>query len=183
MSAIRREVLRPPRRAGASLAGIVFFACISASGAPRASTEQMPPSVVSTPHLSLELAVRAAQAAMAACRANGFQVAVTLVDRGGHPEAILRDTLAMDLTLPVSREKAYTAMLFGKPTSRLQDTVVGRALSRQPNLLFAAGGVPIWAQSMIIGGLGVSGAPTGEADELCAEHGIESIRGDLDFAQ
>jgi uncharacterized protein GlcG (DUF336 family) len=43
------------------------------------------------------------------------------------------------------------------------------------------GGVLIETAGSIIGAIGVSGAPTGEADELCARAGVAAIRDDIDF--
>jgi uncharacterized protein GlcG (DUF336 family) len=43
------------------------------------------------------------------------------------------------------------------------------------------GGVPIEAGGTILGGLGVSGGPGGEADDRCARSGLEAVRSDLEF--
>jgi uncharacterized protein GlcG (DUF336 family) len=136
---------------------------------------------IAIPQLSLEYAIQAARAAMAFCRAQGFQVAVTVVDRGGNPQVVLRDTLAMRLTLTISREKAYTAMTFASPTSTLVDTAVGKALRGQPSLLFAGGGVPIVAMGTTIAGIGVSGTSTAQMDERCAREGVSAISSDLEM--
>jgi uncharacterized protein GlcG (DUF336 family) len=48
-------------------------------------------------------------------------------------------------------------------------------------ILIAAGGLPITgAGSSIIGGVGVSGAPSGETDEKCAQAGIDAIKFELE---
>jgi uncharacterized protein GlcG (DUF336 family) len=39
----------------------------------------------------------------------------------------------------------------------------------------------IEAGGSIVGGIGVSGAPTGDADDDCAKAGIAAIKDDLDF--
>lgn len=69
--------------------------------------------------MTLDTASRMAWAALDACREGGFNVAVTVVDRGGNTQVVLRDTLAVDLTLDISRQKAYTAMSFNGPLSDL----------------------------------------------------------------
>ena len=74
---------------------------------------------VSIKRLKMDTALRIAQAAIAQCRKEGVQIAVTVVDRGGHPQVILRDVLAMDITLPISKQKAHTAMAFNTPLSQL----------------------------------------------------------------
>jgi len=50
-----------------------------------------------------------------------------------------------------------------------------------PRFTGVGGGVPIQAGGSIVGGIGVSGAPSGEADEACALSGIASIRDDLEL--
>ncbi len=87
---------------------IVSLSLLAMAGAAFAEEEQ--PVLVTIPRMSLDTALNAAQAAINACRKEGVQVAVTIVDRGGHPQVVLRDVLAMNLTLAISRNKAYTAL-------------------------------------------------------------------------
>lgn len=138
------------------------------------------PVVIDVKRLSLDMALQMAQATVAECRKQGVQISVTVVDRGGHPQAVLRDVLAMDLSLSISRKKAYTAMSFNTPTSQLATTGPS-ALSQQEALFFGAGGLPITAAGSILGGIGVSGAPSGELDEACAKAGIEAVQDDLEM--
>ena len=76
------------------------------------ATEGGQPVLVDIKRMSLDTALKLAQASIQACRKEGVQVAVTVVDRGGHPQVVLRDVLAQDLTLEISKQKAYTAMTF-----------------------------------------------------------------------
>jgi len=141
------------------------------------------PVAVNIKRLSMEMALRLAQASIEACRAEGVQIAVTVVDRGGHPQVVLRDVLAMDLTLPISQRKAYTAMSFNSPTSKLTGRFSGSyAIAKLDSLVISAGGVPINAGGTIYGGVGVSGAPSGETDEKCAQAGVDAILPDLEMA-
>jgi len=43
------------------------------------------------------------------------------------------------------------------------------------------GGVPIEAQGVVVGGIGVSGAPGGAADDACARVGLDAILEKLEF--
>ncbi|MDR9435642.1 MAG: heme-binding protein, partial [Thiohalophilus sp.] len=43
----------------------------------------------------------------------------------------------------------------------------------------SAGGIPINVGGSIMGGIGVSGAPSGEIDEKCAEAGLAAVEMDL----
>lgn len=141
------------------------------------------PVMVNIKRLSLDTALKIAQAAITACRKEGVQIAVTVVDRGGHPQVVLRDVLAMDITLPVSRKKAHTALAFNSPTSALEDRFKApHSVGKLDALIIAAGGVPITAGGQIVGGVGVSGAPSGETDEKCARAGVEAVSVDLEMA-
>lgn len=141
------------------------------------------PLTVSVKRLSMETALRMAQAAVGACRAEGVQVAVTVVDRGGHPQAVLRDTLAPDVTLEISRQKAYTAMSFNAPLSGMANRFTAPfSVGKVDGLVFSAGGLPIEVGGIIYGGIGVSGAPSGEQDERCATAGLDAVRDDLEMS-
>ena len=50
-----------------------------------------------------------------------------------------------------------------------------------PDVVAIGGGVLIEAGGSIVGAIGVSGAPGGDADELCAKAGVAAIREDIEF--
>lgn len=142
------------------------------------------PAIVPIKRLSMEMALQLAQGAIEQCRKEGVQVAVTVVDRGGHPQVVLRDVLAMDLTLTISEQKAYTAMSFNSPTSELEKRFTTPfSVGKIEGLVMSAGGLPITAAGTILGGVGVSGAPSGETDEKCARAGIDAVMADLEMAE
>ncbi|HEX7055407.1 MAG TPA: heme-binding protein [Burkholderiales bacterium] len=147
-----------------------------------AQTSGRQPVLVSIKRMSLDTALKAARAALEACRKEGVQVAVTVIDRGGHAQAVLRDVLAPDLTLAVSRGKAYAAMSFVTPTSQLEARFARPYGPPSLNgAVIAAGGLPIRAGGELVGAIGVSGAPSGQVDERCAAAGYEAISEDLEL--
>jgi uncharacterized protein GlcG (DUF336 family) len=142
------------------------------------------PVLVNIKRMSLETATKIAQAAIKQCRKEGVQIAVTVVDRGGHPQVVLRDVLAPDITVKISRQKAHTAMAFNSALSAMEDRFTKPfSVGKVGGLLFSAGGVPVHAGGTIVGGVGVSGAPSGKTDEKCAAAGVEAVSGDLEFAE
>lgn len=148
---------------------------------PAFAAEQDGPVTLPIHRLSMDIAMKLAKATIDACRKEGLNVAVTVVDRGGHPQVVLRDTLGMDLTLPISRQKAYTAMSFNAPTSQLEGRFPGAySVPKIDGVIIAAGGLPITGGGAIIGGVGVSGAPSGEQDEKCARAGMDAIAFELE---
>ena len=68
------------------------------------------PATISLKALTPETALKAAQAALAKCRADGFQVAVAVVDRSGLPQVMLRDRYAGAHTPETATNKAWTAV-------------------------------------------------------------------------
>jgi len=137
--------------------------------------------VVTIKRLSLDMATKAAQGAIAACREKGIQIGVTVVDRDGTVQVTLRDTIAAPITAPISEMKAFTAVNFNAPTSALTaraDSPIGRI----DGLVMSAGGLPIQAGGALLAGIGVSGAPDGETDEACAQAGVDQIQSDLEMA-
>lgn len=140
------------------------------------------PMTINIKRLSMETALRIAQAAIAQCRKEGVQIAVTVVDRGGHPQVVLRDVLAMDITLPISKQKAHTAMAFNSPLSQMEDRFTKPfQVAKLDGLIVSAGGLPINIGGNILGGVGVSGAPSGITDEKCAKAGIDAVSADLEM--
>jgi len=140
------------------------------------------PMTVNIKRLSMETALTIAQAAIKQCRKEGVQIAVTVVDRGGHTQVMLRDVLAMDITVPISKQKAHTAMAFNTPLSEMEDRFTKPfQVAKLDGLMVSAGGLPINIGGNILGGVGVSGAPSGITDEKCAKAGIDVVRGDLEM--
>ena len=137
--------------------------------------------VISVKRLTMETALTIAQESVKACRAKGIQVGVTVVDRSGNTQVVLRDVLAPDITVPVSYQKAYTAVSFSAATSALKRQA-NSSLAHVENMFFGAGGLLIQAGGQILGGVGVSGAPGGDTDEECAKAGIKAVSDDLEMS-
>jgi len=141
--------------------------------------------VFETRSLTPETALAAARAALEHCRKAGFQVSVTVVDRAGLPQVLLRDRFAGPHTATVATDKAWTAASFKVATAVLADeTQHGKPMSGlrgHPRVLAVAGGLPIEAGGSLLGAIGVSGAPGGGADEACAAAGIKAIADAIEF--
>ncbi len=142
-------------------------------------------SLVSFKILTLETAMELAQASLADCRKRGYQVAITVVDRFGTVQVVLRDRFAGPHTPETARRKAWTAISFRTDTLSLAElTLAGKEPSGirfVSNALMVGGGVPVEAAGSIVAGIGVSGAPGGDQDDACARAGIEAITDKLEF--
>ena len=141
--------------------------------------------IVTYKSLGPDAALELARAALQRCRNDGFQVAVSVIDRFGAPLVLLRDRYAGLAAPATATGKAWTAVNFGRSTGDLvkavRDGQLSAGLASLPNVVMLAGGLPIEAGGALLGGVGVAGAPGGDKDEACARAGLESIRDKLDF--
>jgi uncharacterized protein GlcG (DUF336 family) len=135
--------------------------------------------------LSPETALKAAQAAMEHCREQGLQVGVAVVDRAGVMQIYLRDRFAGPHVEETAKRKAWTAVSFKIDTLTLASQTGPESLSagiRDLSMPIAlGGGVPIEAAGTLVGGIGVSGAPGPDLDDVCARAGIAAIEDDIAF--
>lgn len=135
--------------------------------------------------LAPDTAMRLAQATLEACRAEGFQVAVAVVDRFGLEQVLIRDRFAGPHTVETATRKAWTAVSFRTDTLELDELTrpgeVSAGIRQISRALPLGGGVPVMSAGSIVAGVGVSGAPSPEADHQCAEVGIAEIADILDF--
>jgi uncharacterized protein GlcG (DUF336 family) len=148
----------------------------SLCGEPTRAQEALVTYKVLSPDTALELA----QAALKACRAKGFQVAVAVVDRFGNPQVMLRDRFAGPHTPSTAINKGWTAVSFRTNTTDLlgltQPGQPQAGLRALPNVVVLGGGIVIEGAGAILGAVGVSGAPGGPEDDHCAKAGIEAVR-------
>ncbi len=135
--------------------------------------------------MSLETALKLAQSTLEACRKEGFQVTVAVVDRMGVTQVLLRDRFAGAHAVEMATRKAWTAVNFRVDTTELADVAKpGKppyGIHHVPGVLLVGGGINVRAAGSTVGGVGVSGAPGGDADDACAKIGIEAIADDLNF--
>lgn len=162
-----------------SLSSFMIVACLFA--APARAQDALVTYRTMSPETALELA----SAALADCRQRGFQVAVAVVDRFGVTQTMLRDRFAGPHTPQTAVGKAWTAVSFRTNTSDLvtatQPGSPQAGVRNLPRVVVLGGGVTVDAGGSLVGAVGVSGGPSGEADEACAKTGIEAIRGKLEF--
>jgi uncharacterized protein GlcG (DUF336 family) len=160
---------------------IALLLASSLAGTARADEDVLVNFKMMTPETALKLA----QVTLRDCRDRGYQVAVVVVDRFGNMQVLLRDRFAGVHTSETARRKAWTAVSFRTDTTEMaEQTQAGKEAAGVrfvDQALMVGGGIVIRAAGAIVGGIGVSGAPGGAADDECARAGIEAIQGDLDF--
>jgi uncharacterized protein GlcG (DUF336 family) len=130
--------------------------------------------------LPLGMANKAVQAALEACKKDGYRVSVSVVDRAGVLRAMGRADGAGPHTVDSSRKKAYTAASVRRPTTELAElinkTPTLQALRDINNeIVIVGGGLPIEIGGEVVGGIGVGGAPGAHLDDACAQDGLDVI--------
>jgi uncharacterized protein GlcG (DUF336 family) len=138
-----------------------------------------PPQVPYGAPISLEQAKKVIAGAEAEAKKNSWNVVIAVLDSGGHLVMLQRLDGAQLGSIDVAKEKAYSAVLYRRPTKMFQDLVgQGGANLRLLRLSGASpleGGIPIIADGKLIGAVGVSGV-TSQQDAQIARAGIEALK-------
>ena len=127
--------------------------------------------------LSLNAAMELATASLERCRADGYKVTITVLNRHARTSVVLSDDGVNPHTVENSLRKAYTAFTTRAPSldmaKRTQPGLAGFMLLDKITAI--EGGLPIFAGKELVGSVGISGAPGGEKDAACAQVGIDRI--------
>lgn len=145
--------------------------------APLAATAQDLPTA---PYLPLEMATKAAQAALEACVAGGNNVSVAIVARDGATKVLLKADNSGPHTGSSAEGKAFTSAALGRDTAGLAGFIASEPSNSgmrdmDSRMVVQAGGLPIKIGDALVGGIGVGGAPSGDVDAKCAGAGLKAI--------
>ena len=159
------------------VAGLSFTAAFVCGLAASANAQ-----LVARKDISAAMALTMAEAAIATCKTNGYNVSANVVGRNGEVIVVMRGDNTGPHTLENSMKKAYTAKAqrrsSGEFATAVKDNPTAGALSLT-NITPAQGALPIKVGEDTIGAIGVSGAPGGDKDEACAKAGIDKVADQL----
>jgi glc operon protein GlcG len=133
-------------------------------------------STVTKKTLTLDGAKAVAAAAAAEAKRGNEGGSIAVVDDGGNLMYLERIQPTFAMGAHIATEKARTAALFQRPSKALEDVIIsGRTtlLSVVPAPL--QGGEPIMVAGLIVGAIGVSGAPTAVRDQVIAAAGAAAL--------
>ena len=126
--------------------------------------------------LSLEHARACIARGIARARELGFEVAIAVVDDGGHLIACDRMDGALWVTPEIARAKANAAAGFRASTLDLEERFTRRMLFAdnvatlgEYAFVFGKGGVPVVEAGRVTGAVGVSGAVPADNDHVIAD--------------
>jgi glc operon protein GlcG len=127
------------------------------------------------PELTLADCERIMAAALAEARRNQWNVAIAIVDDGGHLLHLSRMDGATPANSAISVEKSRTAAMSRLTSGVWQERIKTRPeMLKMPGILPVQGGVPILVDGACVGGVGVSGVQSHE-DERIADAGIAAL--------
>lgn len=134
----------------------------------------------SAKYLPLEMAQTAANAALAKCKADGYNVSVAVVARSGETKVLIKADGSGPHTVGSSTGKAFTSASMGRPTADLAKMIKEKPSleglrDMDSRLVILGGGLPIKLDGALVGGIGVGGAPGGHLDAACAAAGLAAI--------
>ncbi len=127
--------------------------------------------------ITLEDAKKIAAGAVVEAKKNNWNVAIAVVDNHGMLiyYEMLDDTQTSSATIAI--EKARTAAMFRRPSKVFED-VVGKgrvAVLGLPGVTPVQGGLPIYVNGKIIGGVGASGVNS-DQDEQVVQAGLNALK-------
>jgi uncharacterized protein GlcG (DUF336 family) len=126
--------------------------------------------------ISTDMAITMAQAALAKCRADNYHVSVHVMDVDGMDKVAIRDDGSGEVNFTVSKQKAFTALTYKRPSSVTEKAMANISPARIiPGIFAVGGGLPIKVGEDVIGAIGVGGAPGSDKDEACAQAGLDKV--------
>ena len=128
------------------------------------------------PVLTLEDCLKISTAAEAEARKNSWNVAIAILDDGGHLLHFTRMDGATPANAGIALEKGRTAAISRRSSGVWEEMIKGgrTAMIKMPGILPVQGGMPIVADGTCIGGVGVSGVQSHQ-DEQIAQAGIDAL--------
>ena len=130
-----------------------------------------------TKYITLDDAKTAIASAEAEARKNHWNVAIAILDAGGHLILFERmdDTQIGSVNIAIG--KAKTAVNFKRPTKAMEDIVAGgrMAFLAVEGITPVQGGLPVVVDGKVIGSVGVSGVQSSQ-DEQVAQAAVNVLQ-------
>lgn len=131
------------------------------------------------PTVTLEQAMKAANAALAEAKKLNVVEAITIVDNGGRLVYFIKMDDLRQIGIDLSQGKARTSAITKLPSKAYEDRVAsgGAGLTALSfGITAAGGGLPIIMNGKMIGAIGVGGGPSGVIDTQVAQAGLDALK-------
>jgi uncharacterized protein GlcG (DUF336 family) len=129
---------------------------------------------------SSDAALEAAMVAVKTCKANGYTVAVSVVDSAGVLKAMIGADGAHAMAVGSSQKKAVTAIAYNSSSADVEgkakaDSAFAAQVAAQPAQFARAGAQLFVKNGVTLGAIGVGGAPGGDKDDACAIAAVQAV--------
>ena len=141
-------------------------------------------------YLPLDVAIEAASAALAQCKADGHAVSVEVMNHNARVLVTFHDPFTTIHSAYSAHAKAYTVLSYSRASGETTSAQIAARITKNPadvariqgipGLILAPGAVLIKAQGQTVGAIGVGGSTGSTQDEKCAYAGIAKIQNILD---
>jgi uncharacterized protein GlcG (DUF336 family) len=137
--------------------------------------------------ISLDMAMSMAHGSLDKCRSLNYKCAITVIDATGRTIIALQDDGANLHRFDVAHKKAYTALVYRRPSKEVVEGWSKKTAEPVPlqegtmpnppieGTIDMGGGIPIVVGGDVIGAIAVSGAPGWDMDEACAKAGLAKV--------
>jgi glc operon protein GlcG len=128
------------------------------------------------PMLTLDDCRKISAAAEAEALKNKWNVAIAILDDGGHLLHLVRMDGATPANAEIATLKARTSALTRRSSKMWEDRVAaGRIVMLKMPVLPVQGGLPVMAEGTCVGAIGVSGVQSHEDEQIC-QAGLDALK-------
>ena len=162
----------------AAAAALMFGTAVHAqpSQAPAAAPPPLPDY---GPTITLDQAMKAANAALAEAKKLTALEAIGIVDNAGRLVYFIKMDNLRQIGVDLSQGKAHTSAITKLPSKAYEDRVAaggGGIAALGLGVVPSAGGIPIIVDGKMIGAIGVGGGPGGVVDTQVAQAGVDALK-------
>lgn len=172
----RRNLMRLARLLPLVVVTVLLFSSVLVGAQQPAAPP--PPQISYGAPISLEQAKKVIAAAEGEAKKNNWNMVIAVLDSGANLVMLERMDGTQLGSIEVAKDKAYSAVLYRRPTKVLQDVLEKGGLNLRVLKLSGAlpfeGGIPILVDGKIIGAVGVSGGAS-EQDAQVAKAGADAL--------
>lgn len=158
--------------AAVMLGNVSAFAQAPAPAAP-------PPLPQYGPTITLDQAMKAANAALAEAKKLNVLEAIAVVDNAGRLVYFIKMDDLRQIGVDLSQGKARTSAITKLPSKAYEDRVAAGGAGTSVlgiGVVPSPGGIPILVAGKMVGAIGVGGGPSGVIDSQVAQAGVDALK-------
>jgi glc operon protein GlcG len=131
------------------------------------------------PTITLDQAMKAANAALAEAKKLNALEAIAVVDNAGRLVYFIKMDDVRQIGVDLSQGKAHTSAITKLPSKAYEDRVAAGGAGTSVlgiGVVPSPGGIPILVDGKMVGAIGVGGGPNGVIDSQVAQAGVDALK-------